>query len=130
MSAMSHLAITSRVTRRKSVGSKASPTSTQWLASEESAGYHQATSGVVARLKVVARRPALRPVHHAQLDAASDTALQLRQTSLTQELAADGKTFMRNSHRFDLIEATWVTKKDQKGKTLFPKKVESNNAFP
>ena len=127
---MSYLATTSREARRNQVGPKASPTSTQWLASEESAGYHQATSGVVARLKVVARRPALRPVYHAQLDAASDTALQLRQTSLTQELAADGKTFVRNSHRFDLIEATWVTKKDQEGKTLFPKKVESNNVFP
>ena len=92
VSAVSYLGISIGEARRKSVGSKASPTSTQWLASEESAGYHQATSGVVARLKVVARRPALRPVHHAQLDAASDTALQLRQTSLTQELAADGKT--------------------------------------
>ena len=94
--------------------------------SEESVGCHQATSGVVARLKVVAWRPALRPVHHASHDAASDTALQLRQTSLTQELAAAGKTIKRNSHGFDLIEATWVTKKDQEGKNLFPKKVGSN----
>ena len=75
VSAMSHLAITSREARRNQVGSKALPTSTQWLASEESVGYHQATSAVVARLKVVAWRPALRPVHHASLDAASGTAL-------------------------------------------------------
>ena len=111
VSAMSHLAITSREVRRNQVASKAPPTRTQWLASEESAGYHQATSCVVARLKVVAWRPALRPVNHASLDAASDTALHFTKRVLTQELAADGKTIMRNFHRFDLIEATWVAKK-------------------
>ena len=111
VSAMSYLAITSREARRNQVGLKAPPTSTQWLASEESVSCHQATSGVVARLKVVAWRSALRSVHHASLDAASDTALHFTKRVLTQELAADGKTIMRNFHRFDLIEATWVAKK-------------------
>ena len=52
VSAMSHLTITSREVRRNKVASKAPPTRTQRLASEESAGYHQATSCVVARLQV------------------------------------------------------------------------------
>ena len=72
VSAMAYLVISIGEARRKSVGAKAPPTSTQWLASEEGVGYHRVTSqshrnGVVARLKVVARRPALRPVHHAPL---------------------------------------------------------------
>ena len=50
------------------------------LASEESVGYHQATFGVVARLKAVAWRPALRLVHHASLDAVSGTASALHFT--------------------------------------------------
>ena len=91
VSAMAYLVISIGEARRKSVGAKASPTSTQWLASEESVGCHQATSGVVARLKVVAWRPALRPVHHASHAAASGTALQLRHTSLTQELAVTAR---------------------------------------
>jgi hypothetical protein len=45
-------------------------------------------------------------------------------------MMAAGQDPHAQSHRFDLIGATWVTKKDQKGKTLFLKQVESNNAFP
>ena len=50
---MPYLAITSREARKNQVGLKASPTSTQWLASEESVGYYRATPRDVARLKVV-----------------------------------------------------------------------------
>ena len=88
VSAMAYLVISIGEARRKSVGAKASPTSTQWLASEESVGYHQATSCVVARLKVVAWRPTLRPVHHASLDAASDTALHFTKRVLTLEIGS------------------------------------------
>ena len=86
VAAMSHLAITSREMRRNQVASKKPPTRTQWLASEESAGYHQATSCVVDRLKVVAWRPALRPVNYASLDAASDTELHFTKRVLAQEI--------------------------------------------
>jgi hypothetical protein len=71
------------------------------------------TSGAVDRLEFVAWRSALWSVHHASLATASDTALHFTKRVLTQESAADGKAIMRNFHRFDLIEATWVAKKGQ-----------------
>ena len=60
----------------------------------EPLSYHQATSFVVARLKVVAWRPALRPVIHASLDATSDTALHFTKRSYEfwfKKMTADGK---------------------------------------
>ena len=119
VSAMSHLAISSRElkARRNQVGSKASPSSAQLLAERANSTKRarvttlEATSGVVARLKVVAWWPAMRPVHHASLDATNDIALHfanefwLKSGSWRQDLHTQ-------SHGFDLNGANVG---DQKG---------------